>query len=87
VEAARKAILNISFHVFGEHGDCDSSWCHAKNNPRYILKHLLGKKIFSSPAFHVDLDLILADQAAQAEQQAPMGYSLQNESFNHMCNF
>lgn len=85
VEGVRAGIMNIKDHVYGTHDNC-GDWCKAKGDPAYQFHHLPGKKPLSDPEFYKELEAVLQVQADQAEQLAPAGSSLQNESFNHMCN-
>ena len=85
VEAVRNAILNIENHTFGEHGAC-GDWCRAKGNPNYPLKFLPDKRSFSDPVWRQDLRTVLQSQADDANELATAVSTLQNESFNHMCN-
>jgi len=84
-EKVKNAILNITPHTFGEHQGCSTTWCKAQNNPEYKFKHLPGGKAFSNPNFRRALTAIFTEESALAQQLAPVGSSLQNESFNHMC--
>ena len=85
-EGLKKDVLNVAPHVYGDHSTCREEWCHAKNNSSYVYKNLPGGKPLADPAFRMDLEAILHDQAGQAVELAHGGTTQVNENFNYMVN-
>ena len=79
-----KNIRAISPHLFGDHTQCDSSWCGYCQSPdNYIPRHLPYRKYLTDSQLKVDLSGVLVQYAVNSVKLTKLGSSQRNESFNN----
>ena len=79
------AIKSIVPHAFGDHSNCETSWCKFKSNPgTYKHKELPYGKDLQGKKLELELNNIFNDYStdAVAEKLAPLKNSQRNEALN-----
>ena len=79
------AIKSIVPHAFGDHSNCETSWCKFKSNPgTYKHKELPYGKDLHGKKLELELNNIFNDYStdAVAEKLAPLTNSQRNEALN-----
>ena len=79
------AIKSIVPHAFGDHSNCETSWCKFKSNPgTYKHKELPYGKDLQGKKLELELNNIFNDYStdAVAEKLAPLTNSQRNEALN-----
>ncbi len=81
----QNAIRNVIPHAFGKHDNCNTTWCHFKDDPsKYKHKSLpYGKDLYGNK-LETALQQIFNDYSTDivAEKLAPLTNSQRNESLN-----
>ena len=83
-EGVRKNLRAIVPHAFGEHTDCNASWCGSLKDPsNYTHRGLPHGKDLEDQNLRKSLEEIIEVYALNAEKLAPLGSSQANESLNN----
>jgi hypothetical protein len=74
----------LSFHPFGDHSLCSSSWCRFLENPREKYHSLPHGKPLADEELQSTIRHIMETYETNAEKLAALGSTQGNESFNRL---
>ncbi|VDI63484.1 Hypothetical predicted protein [Mytilus galloprovincialis] len=77
-----KALKSLSKHPFGDHSQCNKSWCRFITDPQEVYKSLPNGKPIQDQKLKEILTEVFDSYINHAEKLASLGSTQANESFN-----